>query len=264
MTKTITVPTADKLARHLSHVDALMTAKRWERAAIVYAFTTDESVGGRPSTKNPSASEQVHFPVPISAFVKLGYAGLTSRTTVGRYRRAWVQAIEEGFAQPTEPGQPVELPDETEHAWEDFKPAPVEPVAPAALSVVPDPAPEPEDEDEPEYGTSDVPPGDWDPREQDPDAYPEFQPEPAPAPEPEPEDVEPREPRKVPQGARPQARIELTRVDDVDYVAAKIVEIGQDYGTMPLNTWLRRVAAQLTAQADVVGRGDVEPDAATA
>lgn len=48
----------------------LGAVKQWERAAIVYAFTTSGCKGGRP--ENLSEMGQVSFPVSISAFGRLG------------------------------------------------------------------------------------------------------------------------------------------------------------------------------------------------
>lgn len=112
MTRTKTrIPTADELRDRLRGLDRLLTAKKWERAAIVFAFT---AVGGPRNTAH-------HIPPPpkmnIRNFAGQGYLGLTTPKAVSRYREAWVTAIQNGWAVPVEPGEEVELPDEPFPAW---------------------------------------------------------------------------------------------------------------------------------------------------
>lgn len=106
---TIKIPTAEQLNVALGGLDRLLTAKEWERAAIVYAFTTNEDKGGRP--ENLSDRGQVSFPASISAFAGLGFAGLLKRQTVAMYRSRWQDAIDQGLASPVSPGDEIELPD---------------------------------------------------------------------------------------------------------------------------------------------------------
>lgn len=122
----IRIPTEYELADRLSGVDRLLTARKWERAAIVFAFT---DVGGPRNTPN-------HTPPPpklnIRQFAAQGYAGLTTPKAVNRYRDAWVTAIGNGWAVPVEPGDEVELPEGDFPAW----PSPGDPtldLTPAAL-----------------------------------------------------------------------------------------------------------------------------------
>lgn len=81
----------------------LATARAWERAAWVYAFTEDGRTTDRSSEK-----------YTITEFADLGIAGLRSPQTVKRYRDAWTEATEDGRihpdAQPT-PGDVFALPD---------------------------------------------------------------------------------------------------------------------------------------------------------
>lgn len=108
---TIRIPEPDELRHRLAGIDRLLTARKWERAAIVYAFT---DVGGPRNT--PS-----HRPAPpklnIRNFAGQGYAGLTTPKAVSRYREAWMTAISQGWAVPVQPGDEVELPDEPFPAW---------------------------------------------------------------------------------------------------------------------------------------------------
>src|SRR3954454_17861002 len=99
------IPTEAELSERLTGLERLITAKRWERAAIVYAFTTNVR---RRTDLHP----EVGFPVTMGRFAQLGFTGLTSKDTVARYRAAWQLAIDEGCASPTLPGQThVALPD---------------------------------------------------------------------------------------------------------------------------------------------------------
>jgi len=102
----ITIPTAEELSGRLGGLDKLLTAKRWERAAIVYAFTRDAQGERTDLTQNGGK-----FPVAVDEFARLGFSGLAKRDSVARYRHTWQRAVDEGHATPTEPGQDVVLPD---------------------------------------------------------------------------------------------------------------------------------------------------------
>jgi hypothetical protein len=95
---TFSIPTETELTDRLAGLERLMTAKKWERAAIVYAFTTNVR-------KRTDLHPEVGFPVSMGRFAKLGFSGLTSKDTVARYRAAWQMAIDEGQAEKTVPGQ---------------------------------------------------------------------------------------------------------------------------------------------------------------
>jgi hypothetical protein len=105
---TITLPTGIELRDALAGIERLITAKEWERAAIVYAFTTGDDVGGRPT-----AREVVQFPespCSIRKFAELGFQGLRTQDTVRRYRQIWKTAIDKGYAVEVHPGDVVDLP----------------------------------------------------------------------------------------------------------------------------------------------------------
>jgi hypothetical protein len=108
---TIKIPEAGELRQRLAGLGRLLTARKWERAAIVFAFT---DVGGPRNTPN-------HRPPPprlnIRNFAGQGYTGLTTPKAVSRYREAWVTAIAHGWAVPVGPGDEVTLPDEPFPAW---------------------------------------------------------------------------------------------------------------------------------------------------
>ncbi|HTF54798.1 MAG TPA: hypothetical protein VK735_45770 [Pseudonocardia sp.] len=102
---TIKIPTAGELEAGLQGLERLLTAKEWERAAIVHAFTRNDGKG-RPEKMSDSG----HFPATVADFAKLGFAGLKKRATVATYRKRWQEAIEAGLAPSVQPGDEIELP----------------------------------------------------------------------------------------------------------------------------------------------------------
>jgi hypothetical protein len=107
----IRIPQEHELRAHLSGLGVLLTARKWERAAIVYAFTEVGEVGrGRWYKPQPP---KMH----IRDFAARGYAGLTTNKSVSRYRDAWVTAINNGWAVPVEPGMAVIIPEQPFPAW---------------------------------------------------------------------------------------------------------------------------------------------------
>jgi hypothetical protein len=110
-TRRIRIPQEHELRAHLSGLGVLLTARKWERAAIVYAFTEVGEVGrGRWYKPQPP---KMH----IRDFAARGYAGLTTNKSVSRYRDAWVTAINNGWAVPVEPGMAVIIPEQPFPAW---------------------------------------------------------------------------------------------------------------------------------------------------
>lgn len=87
----------------LKGLGELVTASEWERAAIVWAFTYEGKNQNRACTDLCKRS--------LSDFAKLGIAGLESRNTVAKYRKAWALAIEHGHAADIKPGDEASLPD---------------------------------------------------------------------------------------------------------------------------------------------------------
>lgn len=103
MTDRITIPeSVDSAAEQLGGLDRLVTAKEWERAAIVFAFTRNDDKGGRPTaSENLTKSREV---LTIIEFAGLGITGLRTQDTVRRYRTAWAST-----GRPTGPGMVVDL-----------------------------------------------------------------------------------------------------------------------------------------------------------
>ena len=96
----ITIPgTIKEATAALGGLGRLLTAKEWERAAIVYAFT-EPGEGGRGKTTGKTGR------FSCSAFARLGIAGLRDEETVAWVRQAWQEA-----AGPVRPGETVDLPD---------------------------------------------------------------------------------------------------------------------------------------------------------
>jgi hypothetical protein len=90
----------------LEGMGGLLSAGHWGTAAIVWAFTYDTG-GGRPRK-----SVQKWTLLNISDFTSLGIRGLSSRTSIIKYRQAWEHAIDEGWVEPAEPGKRCVLPEQ--------------------------------------------------------------------------------------------------------------------------------------------------------
>lgn len=82
----------------------LLTARRWERAAIVWAWTEPQQ--GRRTSSSSTGSRRYS----IEEFAALGITGLRSSKTVGTYRQRWQDAIDFGYAMAVRPGDAVDLP----------------------------------------------------------------------------------------------------------------------------------------------------------
>lgn len=84
MTDTFRVPASiEDATSKLASLDALVTAKQWQRAAIVYAFVTEAEGPGKPKSNSGLLS--------CAEFAQLGpdgkgIAGLRSKNTVRFYR----------------------------------------------------------------------------------------------------------------------------------------------------------------------------------
>jgi hypothetical protein len=102
--QTITIPESiEQAVSDLNGLAALLTAKKWARAAIVWAFT--EPGTGGPRTVRKSAQF-----LTIREFADLKITGLTHGEDVGFYRKCWQSAIDDGQATAVKPGEKVKLP----------------------------------------------------------------------------------------------------------------------------------------------------------
>jgi hypothetical protein len=95
--------TIDAAKDTLGTIEGLVTAREWERAAIVWAFTEEGTGGPRTARKVVQLS--------IREFAGLGIAGLRSQDTVRAYRAAWRRAMTEADAPDVKPGDRVQPPD---------------------------------------------------------------------------------------------------------------------------------------------------------
>lgn len=109
----ITIPTEREFQDRLVGLEQLLTATRWERAAIVYAFT-EPSTGGGDQYHRPE-NQPVSFPCSMSEFARLGIKGLAHKDTVAEYRRIYSFAVKSGAQPIAVPGKTVDL--NTEMDW---------------------------------------------------------------------------------------------------------------------------------------------------
>lgn len=95
-----TIPaTIEEAQRELVNLDGLITARSWQRAAIVYAFTEKRGSGSHNKVQNLKSEV-----LSAEQFAGLGINGLASPQTVRAYHGHWQYAIDQGKAQPVEPG----------------------------------------------------------------------------------------------------------------------------------------------------------------
>ncbi|QIS16475.1 hypothetical protein [Nocardia arthritidis] len=95
----------------LKGLGELVTATEWQRAALVFAFTYEGRPGGRSTGQESPVAKS------IDEFAKLALAGLKSRNSVRKYRRAWALAIQDGYATHVMPGDIIALP---EVDWDEY------------------------------------------------------------------------------------------------------------------------------------------------
>ena len=95
----------EEAIKTLQGLGSLLTAKEWERAAIVWAYTKPGK-GGQP--KNPPASGRV----PFAVFARHGIHGLSKKDTVSTYWHKWQDAIDDGWAKEVNPGDEIDLPEQ--------------------------------------------------------------------------------------------------------------------------------------------------------
>lgn len=102
---TIHIPDSiDEAVNQLGGVERLLTAKRWERSAIVAAFV-------EPGEQHDNGSTETSSRLSPGQFAAHGIAGLRTKDTVRLYAQRWLDA-HDGIH--PEPGADVLLPDDTE------------------------------------------------------------------------------------------------------------------------------------------------------
>lgn len=90
-------------------VKTLLTARKWDKAAIVWSYVQgQEGRGGDTRSTNGKSAIGKYTP---SEFAALGIAGLRSHHTVREYWQRWQDAIDSGHAQPVAPGDEIVAPD---------------------------------------------------------------------------------------------------------------------------------------------------------
>lgn len=105
------IPIEKDLPYRLNQLRNLDDMTKWERAAIVFAYTNTGKLVQPPKLN-------------ISQFANQGYAKLKSVKSVQRYRRAWEYAISQGWAKPTYAGGVIALPRKPFPSWQKFLTAP--------------------------------------------------------------------------------------------------------------------------------------------
>lgn len=103
----VTIPASiEEATERLEGLGALLTATGWERAAIVYAFTTlEDSDGGDAATR--ATRNTARGLLSCNEFAALGIHGLKSGNSVRLHHQRWA---EHGRAKTVKPGQTVTLP----------------------------------------------------------------------------------------------------------------------------------------------------------
>lgn len=105
----IRVPaTINEAMLSLEGIGGLLTAKQWERAAIVFAFTEPGNGQGARTDLEPRTESGPKL--SITQFAALNIIGLRTKGAVSTYRQAWQSAIDDRQAQPVSPGDQIELP----------------------------------------------------------------------------------------------------------------------------------------------------------
>lgn len=88
----------------LTGLGALLTAKEWERAAIVYAFTEEREAGGDKKSAAAITRRNKSDRLSMAEFAALGIKGLATDVSVRSYHKAWQAAVDAGKAKPVKPG----------------------------------------------------------------------------------------------------------------------------------------------------------------
>ena len=105
----VSIPaTLDETVGLLDAVGGILSAGYWGTAAIVYAYTEPEGHGGDRRSADFNGEKAL---LNLAEFADLGIRGLTTRNSVRKYRNAWQKAVDEGWAEPAQPGERVALPD---------------------------------------------------------------------------------------------------------------------------------------------------------
>lgn len=108
MAKEYTVPSTFTVPDSIEGVRGLMTARGWQKAGVVYAYTKPgDGQGARTSSGKP---EEVTFPCSMAEFARLGITGLSNKDTVAFYREQWADAMKKRWVKATHIGEPFDVP----------------------------------------------------------------------------------------------------------------------------------------------------------
>lgn len=89
---------ADAAIERLASIGALVVAKEWDRAAIVYALCRDGRTSGNAEMTFGQLAEK-------------GIVGLRDQETISHYRACWQYAVDQGVAEPVTLGSVYVTPD---------------------------------------------------------------------------------------------------------------------------------------------------------
>lgn len=95
MSQSVTIPASiDDAVEALTGIGELITARKWERAAIVAAFVRlDLGHGGRETVSSDRFESASHF-------AERGIVGLSSHASVIKYVQAWLDANQDRYPRP--------------------------------------------------------------------------------------------------------------------------------------------------------------------
>ena len=88
----------------------LMKARKWEKAAIVWAYVHCYELGEAHRPAKGAKTSTFDKPYTPEAFAALGIAGLRSKDTVRFYWEQWQNAIDQKKAKPVKPGDSIREP----------------------------------------------------------------------------------------------------------------------------------------------------------
>lgn len=100
MPKSITIPsTIDEAREALDGLGSLITARKWERAAIVAAFVRVSPGRGQVHPDIAGRGNRA-FPISPTEFAEFGIVGLLTDKSVTKYVQAWLDAHDGNYPRP--------------------------------------------------------------------------------------------------------------------------------------------------------------------
>jgi hypothetical protein len=111
------IPSKFTIPDTIEGVAGLLTARGWERAAIVWAYVHSSENQAHVKT---DMRGKLYTP---ESFAALGLSGLRSKNTVQAYWQAWQDAMKKRKAKAVKPGDTIEVPDLTFPSTDTTSPA---------------------------------------------------------------------------------------------------------------------------------------------